>query len=102
MKLAIYTLDKKWHWLNQIGTIDVPDKALQMNITFDVPGNCPHFIDLHRQKVKKWQFVVPTCKGQTSDDVTSVTQHRTEDDVRREYPGRNWYHKITETEIEEE
>ena len=106
MKLAICTLDGKGYTIEQLRTIDVPKGATYFHYrctdkngfeilhgkSFTLPG----------VKVKKRQFVVPTCKEQPSDVVTSITQHRTEDDIRREYPGITWYHKITETEIEEE
>jgi hypothetical protein len=49
-----------------------------------------------RPKVKKWKWVMDNGAC-----VLTVAGLHTEDEVRKSYPNRKWYHRIDETEVEE-
>jgi hypothetical protein len=84
--------------------IDIPDVAKELKI---ITGSlCDlntvvKIIPIHRPKakVKKWEWVVDKGVGRS---YYASGVHRTEEQIRYVFPNSKWYHRIDETEIEEE
>jgi hypothetical protein len=85
--------------------IEVPESANQVEVVFtkgsgslDFCGTASIPLPSPKKKVKKWQWVI----GNFTSNNGFLTDHYTDNGIRYTHPGREYYHKIPETEIEVE
>lgn len=86
--------------------IEVPDNTPKLLVCRGGEHLCYYpikeiVIKHFKPKVKKWIWVyAPSYNNPTIGIITN--NHLTEEEIKHLFPNRAWYHKIPETEIEED